>query len=354
MPLIHSAVGVWRAIVPGDLNGVYYQYRFMSYGVARTTPDIYGRAASENLQRSMVVDLARTDPEGWRATQTPHLAQPTDAVVYEVHARDFTIDPSSGVQPALRGTYLGLVAMGTHVPGTNSATGLDYLRRLGVTDVHILPFQSINPTHASGYNWGYETDLFDVPEPRYATKPSSPTGVITEVKTMVEGLHRAGIGLVMDVVYNHTLPASGDTSPFWATVPYYYFRTGPKGELLNESGVGNAMDDDHPMVRKYVCDSVAYWASQYHVDGFRFDLLGMFSRDTVSAISTTLHHIRPDILIYGEPWTGGGPIRFGKGAQKAVGVALFNDNFRNAVRGDLKEPSQGLPWEAIPIPLLCR
>ena len=334
VPMQRGAAGVWSAAVPGDLSGTYYQYRFTSYGVQHTAPDIYGRAASADLQRSLVVDLARTDPAGWRTAAVPHLAAPTDAVVYEVHTRDFTSDPSSGVAPALRGTYLGLIAPGTHVPGTDTPTGLDYLRRLGVTHVHLLPIQSMNPGHAGDYSWGYETDLFDVPEPRYAAQPNDPAGVIREVKTMIAGLHQAHLGLVMDVVYNHAVPIGGDGSPFWATVPYYYFRTGPQGELLNESGVGNAVDDDHPMVRKYVCDSLAYWETQYHIDGFRFDLLAMFTPQTVSAISRTLHRLRPDILIYGEPWTGGGPTRFGKGSQRGLGVAVFNDNIRSVIRGD--------------------
>ena len=341
LPLHRSRSGVWSASVPGDLNGTYYQYRFTSYGVQHTTPGIYARSASADLQRSQVIDLARTDPAGFRAAPEPALAAPTDAVVYEIHTRDFTVDPSSGVPANLRGTYLGLIAPGTHVPGTDRPTGLEYLRRLGITHVHLLPIESINPSHAGGYNWGYETNLFDVPEPRYATQPSDPAGVIREVKTMVTGLHQAHLGVVMDVVYNHAVPVSGDQSPFWATVPYYYFRTDAQGNLLNESGVGNALDDDHPMVRKFVCDSLAYWAEEYRIDGFRFDLLGMFTPQTVSAISETLHAIRPNILLYGEPWTGGGPTRFGKGAQRGLGVAVFNDNFRNLVRGDLNSTAPG-------------
>lgn len=341
VPLHHGAAGVWTASVPGDLNGVYYQYRFTSYGRQRDAPDIYGRAASVDMRRTMVVDLARTNPEGFGTVPSPKLAQPTEAVVYEVHTRDFTIDPSSGVPPALRGTYLGLVTPGTKVPGTDRPTGIDYLRRLGITHLHVLPFQGIAPDNSKGYNWGYETELFNVPEPRYATRPNDPASVIREVKTMVTGLHRAHLGLVMDVVYNHTVPVSGDASPFSAAVPYYYIRTGPQGEPLDESGVGNALDDDHPMVRKYICDSLAYWETQYHVDGFRFDLLGMFTPQTVRAISDTLHRLRPDILLYGEPWTGGGPTRFGKGAQRGLKVAVFNDNIRNLIRGDLNGTKAG-------------
>ncbi len=341
IPLHPGTAGVWSASVPGDLNGIYYQYRFTSYGAQHTAPDIYGRAASADLQRTMVVDLSRTNPAGFGTVPSPKLAQPTDAVVYEVHTRDFTSDPSSGLPPALRGTYLGLVTPGMKVPGTSQPTGLDYLRRLGITHLHVLPFQSIAPDNSKGYNWGYETKLFDVPEPRYALHPNDPTSVIREVKTMVMGLHQNHLGLVMDVVYNHTVPVSGDASPFWAAVPYYYIRTGPQGELLNESGVGNAMDDDHPMVRKFICDSLAYWVTQYHVDGFRFDLLAIFTPQTVRAISDTLHRLRPDILLYGEPWTGGGPTRFGKGSQRGLRVAVFNDNIRSVIRGDLNGGKAG-------------
>lgn len=341
VPLHRAPAGVWTASVLGDLNGTYYQYRFTSYGQQHVAADIYGRAASADMRRTMVVDLSQTNPAGFDAVPSPRLAQPTDAVVYEVHTRDFTSDPSSGVPPALRGTYLGLVTPGTKVPGTNQPTGIDYLRRLGITHLHVLPFQGIAPDNSKGYNWGYETELFDVPEPRYALHPNDPASVIREVKTMVTGLHQAHLGLVMDVVYNHTVPVSGDASPFSAAVPYYYIRTGPQGEPLDESGVGNALDDDHPMVRKYICDSLAYWETQYHVDGFRFDLLGMFTPQTVSAISTTLHRLRPDILLYGEPWTGGGPLRFGKGAQRGLQVAVFNDNIRNLIRGDLNGTKAG-------------
>ena len=333
--------GTWAATVPGDLNGTFYQYQFTSYGAQHTAPDIYGRAASEDLSRSEVVDLARTNPANWNTVPAPKLAAPTDAVVYELHTRDFTVDPSSGVPDALRGKYLGIAAPGTHVPNSQQPTGLEYLKQLGVTHVHVMPFQSIAPSPTPGYNWGYETDLFNVPEPRYGTTPSDSPGVIRDVKTMVTGLHQAHLGLVMDVVYNHSVPSGGDASPFDATVPYYYFRTDPSGNLINESGVGNAVDDDHPMVRKFICDSLAYWETQYHVDGFRFDLLAMFTPQTVTAISQTLHKLRPDILLYGEPWTGGGPTRFGKGSQKGLGVGVFNDNIRTVIRGDLDGTQPG-------------
>ncbi len=343
VPMSREAHGVWAASVPGELGGVYYQYRFTSYGTQQTAPDIYCRAASADLSRSMVVDLARTDPANWKAVPAPTLAAPTDAVLYEAHVRDFTIDPSSGVPSAERGTYLGLAALGTVVPDTSTPTGLDYLRRLGVTHIHLLPFQSIAPDGGglSTYNWGYATDLFNVPEPRYGLHPDDPASVIRDVKTMVLGLHQAHLGLVMDVVYNHSVPSSGDGSPFWAAVPYYYFRTNAQGDVLNESGVGNALDDDHPMVRKYISDSLVYWATEYRADGFRFDQMGMFTPETIRALSETLHKLRPDILLYGEPWTGGGPLRFGKGAQRGLKMAVFNDTFRNVMQGEVSGPAAG-------------
>ena len=334
LPMRRGAAGVWLATAPGNLDGIYYQYRFTSYGSQRTAPDIYGRAASLNLQRSMVIDLSRTDPTAWSSSHAARLAAVTDATVYEIHIRDFTIDESSGVDGARRGTYLGLIASGSKVPGTTAPSGFDYLHYLGVNYVQIMPFQSFDPAEGAGYSWGYATYLFDVPEPRYAVGSPSPVLIIRQVKSMVAGLHQANIGVIMDVVYNHTMPAEGDRSPFWAEAPYYWFRTAPSGDLINESGVGNSMDDEHPMVRKYICDSLAYWTTEYHIDGFRFDLLGIFTPQTVKAISETLHRIRPDILLYGEPWTAGPPARFGKSDQRGLNVAVFNDNFRNAMRGD--------------------
>ncbi|HEX2864954.1 MAG TPA: type I pullulanase, partial [Deinococcales bacterium] len=333
--------GVWSLKVKGNLNGKYYQYRFNSYGDVHIAADINGYAASVDGTRSMVVDLAKTNPAGFAAQKPVTLASPTDAVLYEMHIRDFTVDPSSGVKPEWRGTYLGLAERGTTDPNTKLPTGLDYLVKLGVTDLHLMPFQKYNPTNPAPYNWGYETNLFNVPDPRYSTKPEDPAFTIGEVKQMVQAVHAAGIRVVMDVVYNHTMPASGEASAFDATVPYYYFRTNDAGGLLNESGVGNAVDDERPMVRKYIRDSLSYWVKEYKVDGFRFDLLGMFTKATVQDLATTLRGIRPDLLIYGEPWTGGGPTRFGKGQQRGLNVAVFNDDYRNALRGDLDTAKTG-------------
>ncbi|MFN7211278.1 MAG: alpha-amylase family glycosyl hydrolase, partial [Aggregatilineales bacterium] len=248
--------------------------------------------------------------------------------------RDLTADAASGVPEALRGKYLGFARTGTRSP-SGAKTGLDYLRDLGVTDLHLLPIQNFNPKNSGVYNWGYETNLFNVPEEQYSTNPNDPIKTILETKTMFQAIRNAGMRVVMDVVYNHTVPAKGEESAFWETVPYYYFRTNDAGQVLNESGVGNAMHDDRPMVRKYIRDSVLYWVKEYGVDGYRFDLIGMFTKSTVQNLTQALRQVRSDIVLYGEPWTGGGPTRFGKGSQRGTGFAVFNDNIRNAMRGDL-------------------
>ncbi|MCW5940833.1 MAG: type I pullulanase [Fimbriimonadaceae bacterium] len=340
LPLRRGAKGVWFATVPGNLDGVFYRYEFESYGQRRVVADVYARAASADSSRSMVLDLARTNPPRWPAPR-PFLGRPTDAVVYEAHIRDLTIDPSSGVPNALRGKYLGVAHGGSRVPASEFPTGLDHLKRLGVTHLHLLPFQDFNPAHSMNYNWGYETTLFNVPEEQYATNPTDPIARIREVKRMVSGLQRAGIGVVLDVVYNHSVPSQGEGSAFWETVPYYWFRTNDRGDVLNESGVGNALHDGRFMVRKFVRESLRYWAREFRLDGFRFDLLGMFTKETVADLAKAIRAENPSALVYGEPWTGGGPLRFGKGDQQGLGVAVFNDGFRNLVRGDLDGTAPG-------------
>ncbi len=333
VPMRRQSAGVWSALVPGDLNGVYYQYAFESYGKRRIAADINCYSASPDSRRSRVIDLKSTNPPGWSPPvgNRPYV---TDAIIYELHVRDFTIRPSSGVPADKRGKYAGLAFRGARVPGTNFRTGLDYLTGLGVTDIHLLPVQNFLTSSATEYTWGYATNLFNMPEESYSMTPNDPTGVIREFKGMVNGFHEAGLRVVLDVVYNHTWPPSGEGSAFWQTVPYYYFRTNDRGDLLNESGVGNALNDDRPMVRKFVRDSLLYWLTEYKVDGFRFDLMGMFQRESVLDWAKALRAQRPDVLLYGEPWTGGGPIRFGKGDQRGAGVAVFNDYFRTAFRGD--------------------
>jgi pullulanase len=343
-PMRREANGVWSLTVPGNLNGARYRYQFESYGKKRVAADIYSYASTNAKNaadlESVVVDLSTTNPSGWRSVPNPKHNGTTDAVLYEIHVRDFTVSEDSGVEPNKRGKYLGLAQAGAKRPDGGPA-GLDYLKWLGVTDIHLLPIQNFNPSNSRTYNWGYETTLFNHPEEQYSTQPDNPAETIRETKSAVEALHQAGLRVVLDVVYNHTVPGYGRDSAFWETVPYYYFRTNLRGDVLNESGVGNALHDDRPMVRKYVIDSLEFWVNEYNVDGFRFDLLGMFTRETCTEIAKSLRAKRGDLVLYGEPWTGGGPTRFGKGAQRGTGFAVFNDNFRSAYRGELDGAGAG-------------
>lgn len=323
--------GVWEATVRGDLHGVEYRYRFNNYGAAREVADMWGFAANTDSSRTVVADLTRLRPDGFDASVAPKLAQPTDEILYEIHVRDFSKrDPNA--PDAVRGTYLGLVQPGVPA-GDGPATGLAHLKDLGVTAVHLLPIHDFT-AKVGEYNWGYWTTLFNVPESNYATDPRDPFSAIRDLRSAITTLHQNDIRVVLDVVYNHTSDASLD-SPFGAAAPCYFFRTTPSGRLTNDSGTGNGFADERPMARKYIVDSVAHWLEEYRVDGFRFDLLGCHMPETVRAVCERVKSIRPDATLYGEPWTGGGPIHFGKGAQKGLPIAVFNDHLRNAIRGDL-------------------
>lgn len=335
LSLTHIGRGVWETEVEGDLHGYAYVYNYRSYGVDRFAPDIHAFAANVDSTRSVVVDLSRTHIPGWGEIDPPKLAQPTDEVIYEIHVRDFTVADTS-LDPALRGTYLGLLHEGT-VGGVR--TGLAHLKELGVTAVHLLPIQDFTAP-LDQYNWGYWTTLFNVPESNYSTNPRDPLQAIRDVRQMVHTLHENGIRVILDVVYNHT-SSSFEWSPIDQSVPWYYFRTSIDGQLLNDAGVGNSIADERPMVRKYIVDSTVFWLEEYRIDGYRFDLIGTHHPATVRAVCDALLPIRPDITLYGEPWTGGGHTHFPKGAQRGMRMAVFNDHLRNAIRGDLDGTSTG-------------
>ena len=337
IPLTAGEKGLWSVEVPGDLHGTPYRYRFTSYGVQREVPDIHTFAASYNSKFSVVADLSRLTPEGWGTVPAPRLAQPTDEIIYEIHVRDFSIADKS-VPAEQRGTYLGLIHENP-ATATTASSGLTHLKELGVTGVHLLPIQDFS-AEIGEYNWGYWTALFNVPEANFSTTPMDPLSPIVELRTAIQGLHRAGIRVILDVVYNHT-STSGAFSPFDQTVPYFYFRTSPDGRMLNDAGVGNSIADERPMVRKYIVDSLAFWTENYRIDGFRFDLLGTHHAATVHAVEQRLLPLRQDLTLYGEPWTGGGTIHFGKGAQRGLRMAVFNDHLRNALRGDLDGEAAG-------------
>lgn len=332
-PMKPAGKGVWEVTLPGDFDGSVYRLRFTSYGEQRVVPDIHAFAATADSSRSVVLDLDRLTPDGWAADAPPRVVRKTDEVIYEIHVRDFSIADKT-CPPRQRGTYLGLIHKNPGDPSFAGgvATGLSHLQELGVTAVHLLPIEDFT-SKVDEYNWGYWTAMFNSPETNYATDPHDPAAAIRELRTAVVGLHDADLRVILDVVYNHT-SSSGAGSPFEQTVPYYYFRTTPDGQMRNDAGVGNSIADERPMVRKFIVDSLVFWADQYHVDGFRFDLLGTHHPETVAAVTERLHGLRADLTLYGEPWTGGGPTYFPKGAQKGSAMAVFNDHLRNAIRGD--------------------
>ncbi|MEO0514808.1 MAG: type I pullulanase [Planctomycetota bacterium] len=329
----YSDAGLWQIEVPGDLHNVPYQLRFASYGQDRTVADIHCKAALPGSQFSVAVDLNRTNPDGWDTHRPPRLNQPTDEVIYEIHIRDWSMtDPNTPSK--FKGKYLGLLTPGNVEPGEDGVTtGLAHLRELGVTAVHLLPIHDFGGERHE-YNWGYWTSLFNVPESDYSTTPHDPANTIRELKTAIKTLQDNDIRVILDVVYNHT-SSSYEYSPFDQTIPNYFFRTNPDGSLRNDAGVGNSVADERLMVRKYIVDSLKYWVTEYKIDGVRFDLLGTHHPETMQTIADELYALRSDLTIYGEPWTGGGPTYFPKGAQRGMGVAVFNDHLRNAVRGDL-------------------
>ncbi len=332
-----NEAGVWSVKVNGNLNGVYYLYEFNSYGKIRKAPDIYCYAADMYNRKSMVIDLTKTDPKGWNGDNYVGLKHQTDAIIYEMDVRDFTSLKSSGLPKIYRGKYLGLTVHGTNYDGI--PTGIDHLRSLGITDVHLMPIQDFWNEPFGQYNWGYVTYLFNVPEAQYSTLPSSPTATVKQVKEMVLALHKTNIGVIMDVVYNHT-SGVGKYSPFDQSVPYYYYRIDRKGTYLNQSGVGNTIATENYMARKFILDSLKYWVRQYHIDGFRFDLLGLYDPQTVKEIVKQLRELNPRIILYGEPWGGWGvtPL-FSKGDQKGMHLAVFNDNLRDGIIGSVFDPT---------------
>lgn len=329
--------GTWVASIDGDLNGVYYTYEATVKGAQKETIDPYAVTAGVNGKRGMILDLDSTDPEGWENDKNP-CTTPNyeDAVLYELHIRDFSYEESSGVSEANRGKYLAFTETGT----TNSygqSTGIDYLKELGVTHVHLLPtfdYNSVDETKldTDQFNWGYDPQNFNLPEGSYSTDPYNGEVRVKEFKQMVKSLHDAGISVVMDVVYGH-VGRSDDFSVNMLT-PSYYSRTNSNG-----SGCGNDTATERLMNRKYIVDSMVYWATEYHIDGFRIDQVGLFDTDTVVALTEALHEVDPNIILYGEGWAM--TTNTSKDVELATqansdltpGFAYFNDGIRDAVKG---------------------
>lgn len=334
-----SANGTYVFEKQGDCNGIYYTYTVVNHGEEQEAVDPYTKAAGVNGQRGMVINLAKTNPQGFEMDGYRNPEHITDAIIYEGSVRDFTMDESSGVFH--NGKFLGLTEANT----TNhfgEATALDYISGLGVTHVQILPafdFETVDEKNQKAqYNWGYDPDNYNVPEGSYAVSPYDGAVRIQEMKQMVLALHSRGIGVIMDVVFNHTYRR--DDSNLQKIVPGYYYRSDETG-YTNGSGCGNEVASDRPMVQKLIVDSLIYWAKEYHIDGFRFDLMGVLDIDTMNVIAERLKEIRPDIYLYGEGWNGGPSSlaeekrAFKASAKKMPGIGMFNDDIRDTIKGSI-------------------
>ncbi len=331
--------GIWSTVLMGDYEGKYYTLRINDGDWLEEVPDIYTRCVGVNGLRGMIFNPKKTNPENWDNDKSPHLEYVTDAVIYETHVRDFSIAPNSYIQ--LKGKFLGFTEENTQTKD-GTTTGLSHLKELGVTHVHLLPvndFFTIDEEKPfEKYNWGYDPLHFNALEGSYSTNPYDGTVRIKEFKELVQALHENGIGVVLDVVYNHTYFAK--ESVFNQTVPGYFYRQKPDGTFANASGCGNEIATERKMVQKYIVDSLKYWAREFHLDGFRFDLMGIYDLETMQKIRSELSKINPQIILYGEGWAAdqspmAEQLRAVKiNIPKLPGVASFNDDFRDAIKGN--------------------
>ncbi len=346
---LDKKTGVWSVKVNGDLNGTYYTYTVTINKTETETADVYAKACGVNGKRSMVVDLDSTDPEGWEEDTHILVSNATDASVWEVSVADFSSSSSSGVSEENRGKYLAFTEEGTTVDGIQGGTStcIDYLKELGVKYVQIMPFYdfgSVDETEdiTEQYNWGYDPVNYNCPEGSYSSDPYDGSVRINECKQMIQALHEAGIGVIMDVVYNHTYSTE---SAFQNTVPNYYYRMNDDGTFSNGSGCGNDTASEHKMFRKYMIDSVTYWASEYHIDGFRFDLMGLHDVTTMNEIRSALDNLYEDgsgkqIIMYGEAWElstscDDGTVLANQNNMKQLDdrIGAFDDTIRDAIKG---------------------
>lgn len=346
---LDKTTGVWSVTINGDLLNKYYTYSVTHGKTTKETADVYAKACGVNGQRSMVVDLSTTNPDGWENDKHVLVQNQTDASVWEISVADFSSSESSGVSEANRGKYLAFAEEGTTVNGVQgaSSTCVDYLKKLGVKYVQIMPFYDFGSVDESKnimdqYNWGYDPVNYNCPEGSYSTNPKKGEVRIKECKQMIQALHNAGIGVIMDVVYNHTY-----TSDSWLqrTVPNYYYRMNNDGTFSNGSGCSNDTASEHLMFRKYMIDSVTYWASEYHIDGFRFDLMGLHDVTTMNSIRTALDNLYADgsgsqILMYGEAWDMAtncdeGTVLASQKNLKQLSdrIGAFDDTIRDAIKG---------------------
>lgn len=325
---------LWAATVKGDLKGRFYTFD-MGRGL---TPGVFAKAVGVNGARGAVIDMASTNPQGWEADRRPATKSPADLVVYEMHHRDFSIDASSGLQH--KGKFLALTESGA----------IAHLKELGVNAIHILPsfdYASVDESHLERpqYNWGYDPLNYNVPEGSYSTDPYTPAVRIREFKQMVQALHKAGIRVILDVVYNHTFDLKG--SNFERTYPGYYYRYKADGTPSDGSGCGNETASEQPLMRRFMIESVKYWINEYHIDGFRFDLMGIHDIETMRQIRAEVNKIDPAIFIYGEGWSAGTcaypqeKLAMKANMRQLPGIAAFSDEMRDALRGPFSDDSKG-------------
>lgn len=330
--------GKWKLTVKNDLKGKYYVFSVYNQAQPDHTPGVFAKAVGVNGKRGAIVDLKDTDPDGWADDVRPELKNPCDLIIYEMHHRDFSMDMSSGIKN--KGKFLALT----------EPAAISHLRRLGVNAVHILPsfdFASIDESKpdVAQYNWGYDPLNYNVPEGSYSTNAADPKTRIREFKQMVQALHKAGIRVILDVVYNHTFDING--SNFQKTYPDYFFRKNAEGKYSDGSGCGNETASDKELMREFMKESVAYWVNEYHIDGFRFDLMGVHDIETMNEIHDVVAQIDPTIYIYGEGWSAGScAYPQDKLATKANtcelnGIGAFSDDMRDALRGPFSDDTKG-------------
>ncbi|MBJ7951731.1 type I pullulanase [Bacillus cereus] len=337
--------GTWTSELKGNQKGLFYTYKVKIGDKWTEAVDPYVRAASVNGDKGAVVNLEETNPKKWKANKKPKFKNPEDAIIYELHVRDLSIQPESGIKQ--KGKYLGVTEKGTKGP-EGVKTGLDHIKDLGVTHVQLLPifdYASVNEEtlNEPQYNWGYDPKNFNVPEGSYSTNPYEPTVRITELKQMVQTLHDNNLRVVMDVVYNHMYNAA--ESNFHKLVPGYYYRYNEDGTFANGTGVGNDTASERKMMRKFMIDSVTYWAKEYNLDGFRFDLMGIHDYETMNEIRKAVNQIDPSIILHGEGWDLNTPLAAElkanqKNAEKMKGIAHFNDNIRDGLKGSVFEEKE--------------
>ena len=348
IPMEAAADGMWKATAEGDLNGKFYTFNVkVNDAWLGDTPGLLARAVGVNGNRAAILNLDSTDPQGWESDRRPPMKDFSDMMIYEMHHRDFSIDTVSGIRN--RGKFLALTEKGT-VTCWGEKTGIDHLKELGVTHVQLLPsfdFATVDETRLDRpqYNWGYDPKNYNVPEGSYSTDPYKPDVRIREFKQMVMALHQAGIRVIMDVVYNHTAVAEG--SNFERTVPGYFYRHTENGKLADGSGCGNETASERAMMRRFMVESVCYWVNEYHVDGFRFDLMAIHDIETMKEIRAALDKIDPTIYVGGEGWAAKAPrmpeeqLALKKNISRLPGIAAFSDEFRDSLRGAWGDDSKG-------------